>query len=557
MCLSATDVAWADEAKATVSDAVVYDTASEAFELTVALSGCKKADTLAVSVNYDSAILKLDAENSGWLKESTVKGFDTIKNKGVWGVKEAVDVNGQIFKLAFTVNENVLFDKTKVSCTVTVKNDTEVIGTYTAEGIVELKCDHTFGAWTNKDAANHAQTCSKCKAENLEAHKWNEGVVTKEATATEAGKKVYTCSVCSATKEEEIPATGTPQQPGDSETPDDTQKPDSPETPDDTQKPGSSETPDDTQKPDSSETPGDTQKPGSSETPDDSQKPGDSETPDDSETPGSSETPSKPQTPSGSGDADNESNEGGSEDEDTSAASGVELDTMIVNNAIQEIKDAEAGTELVIEMKNSDGTIATVVPVKILQAISGKDVDVVLDMGDYSWVINGQNVTASGLKDINLEVLLDSKAIAADVVNEVANGDETVQITLQHNGEFGFEASLKLNVGKEHAGQYGNLYYYNNGALEFVNAAQVDANGDVSLVFTHASDYVIVLGTERTADSVVTEPETEEPADTDVNTNNTGTKEPADGGNGFVIVIVILVVIAAAVLAVVAKKKVK
>ena len=39
-------------------------------------------------------------------------------------------------------------------------------------------------------------------------HKWDEGVVTKEATCTEAGEKIYTCTVCNETKTEKIEATG-------------------------------------------------------------------------------------------------------------------------------------------------------------------------------------------------------------------------------------------------------------------------------------------------------------------------------------------------------------
>ena len=36
----------------------------------------------------------------------------------------------------------------------------------------------------------------------------NDGAIEKEATCTEAGVKVYTCTVCGDTKKEEIPATG-------------------------------------------------------------------------------------------------------------------------------------------------------------------------------------------------------------------------------------------------------------------------------------------------------------------------------------------------------------
>ena len=58
--------------------------------------------------------------------------------------------------------------------------------------------------------------CKDCgkvleKGEEIPAtgnHVWGEGVVTKDATCTEAGEKTYTCTVCGDTKTEVIPATG-------------------------------------------------------------------------------------------------------------------------------------------------------------------------------------------------------------------------------------------------------------------------------------------------------------------------------------------------------------
>ena len=51
-------------------------------------------------------------------------------------------------------------------------------------------------------------TCGNCGATKTEtipaAHKWGQGVVTKEPTCTEKGVRTYTCSVCGATKTEEI-----------------------------------------------------------------------------------------------------------------------------------------------------------------------------------------------------------------------------------------------------------------------------------------------------------------------------------------------------------------
>ena len=51
------------------------------------------------------------------------------------------------------------------------------------------------------------------------------------------------------------------------------------------------------------------------------------------------------------------------------------------------------------------------------------------------------------------------------------------------------------NVGAENSGKYANLYYYNEktGALEYVQAVKVNADGTVDFKFSHASEYVIVL----------------------------------------------------------------
>ena len=45
------------------------------------------------------------------------------------------------------------------------------------------------------------------KVSDKAAHTWNNGEVTKEPTYTEKGEKTYTCTVCPATKTEELPVT--------------------------------------------------------------------------------------------------------------------------------------------------------------------------------------------------------------------------------------------------------------------------------------------------------------------------------------------------------------
>lgn len=89
-------------------------------------------------------------------------------------------------------------------------------GAYTSDGTGHwhtcTRCDaagekeaHTYNTATCDEAAN----CTVCGYEKAAGeHIWNEGEVTKAATCTEAGVKTYTCTVCKATKTEDIAATG-------------------------------------------------------------------------------------------------------------------------------------------------------------------------------------------------------------------------------------------------------------------------------------------------------------------------------------------------------------
>ena len=72
-----------------------------------------------------------------------------------------------------------------------------------------------------------------------------------------------------------------------------------------------------------------------------------------------------------------------------------------------------------------------------------------------------------------------------------------MNLTLAYDGEFGFEATLCLNMGEKNQGLIANLFYYNadTNELEFICADEVDENGQTELVFTHASDYTIILDT--------------------------------------------------------------
>ena len=165
----------------------------------------------------------------------------------------------------------------------------------------------------------------------------------------------------------------------------------------------------------------------------------------------------------------------------------------------------------------------------MLEAAREKLVDLVLEMDGYSWTIAADSISGD-VTSIDLEVKTGTDNVPADVVSTIENATETRQISLTHDGAFGFVATLTLPLESEHEGMYGNLFYYNEETkvLEFMNAGLIDEEGNVSLTFNHASEYVIAIGEDMTAayevaaedDAVVDENAEKQEETTDVAVNN-------------------------------------
>lgn len=137
----------------------------------------------------------------------------------------------------------------------------------------------------------------------------------------------------------------------------------------------------------------------------------------------------------------------------------------------------------------------SVISAEILEAAKGKEIYLVLNMGEYQWTISGEEITGEKLQSVDMTVELDTKHIPQETVYAVAGESPSQQLSLAHNGDFGFLAELTVSVGEDYAGQTGRLYYYNeNHALELIDSSVVGDDGRIALEFTHASDYVIVIG---------------------------------------------------------------
>ena len=182
-------------------------------------------------------------------------------------------------------------------------------------------------------------------------------------------------------------------------------------------------------------------------------------------------------------------------DDNNNGNSGINLNITVdgsdfteVVNTINAVSD---GTTVIV---NVNGT--TAIPEDVFNSMSGKDVNVVFKVGENAtWVVKGKDIKNKLSKAIDLGVTLGKSDIPSDKIKALAGDNAFIELSLAHDGEFGFTATLRLYVGTQYNGKYANLYYYNEktGSLEYVKAVKVNADGAVEYEFVHASDYVIVM----------------------------------------------------------------
>ncbi len=156
--------------------------------------------------------------------------------------------------------------------------------------------------------------------------------------------------------------------------------------------------------------------------------------------------------------------------------------------AVDAIDNAKDGDTVKVDMNNR-----TELPKNVLDEIKGKDVDLVLDMGGgIQWTINGTDVTDT--KNINLGIRRTETGIPVNVINNITGEVETIQLALEHEGDFGFKATLSIALGNENNGLTANLMYYNpeTKGLEYTHSSVIK-NGRADLEFSHASVWAIII----------------------------------------------------------------
>lgn len=131
-----------------------------------------------------------------------------------------------------------------------------------------------------------------------------------------------------------------------------------------------------------------------------------------------------------------------------------------------------------------------------LKQISEQGTEVVLKVSDNaSWTIDGSEINTEEFSDIDLKVTLGDSRIPKDKLKILTENEQYVEMSLAHDGEFGFTMQLSVKLEDAEAGQYANLFYYNEEteAFEFMCASEISSTKEAVFAFTHASDYVIII----------------------------------------------------------------
>ena len=165
----------------------------------------------------------------------------------------------------------------------------------------------------------------------------------------------------------------------------------------------------------------------------------------------------------------------------------------VSEKTIDAIQDAEPGETVTVDLSHG----STKLDKEVFETLAGQDITLVIDLGDgLSWTVNGMDIPEDAdFVDIDMGVTMDSDGIPVDLINAITGEHGSVQMTLAHDGAFGFTMTLTAQVGAENAGYWANLYHFNEEAntMTFETAAQIGDDGSVSLPLSHASQYAIVI----------------------------------------------------------------
>ena len=415
--------------------------------------------------------------------------------------------------------------------------------------------------------------CTRCDyvEPSLPSHTHSYTTSTVTATCTTAGETIYTCG-CGDTYSEEIKALGHDMKNGECSRCDYTTNPPKEEKPSEEEtKPTTSE-PESSSVPESSkeETKPTTSVPESSNVPESSKE----ETKPSTSVPESSKTPASSGTPANTVENNNNNvttnNPPANNVSDEDEPSGELLQPLVpetqntvpqtpnsnlVPHSIYDPEESEVSAEEKLQTVQINMNESTILDAEKLIRVKDDDKKLQLNMpNSITWNIDLASIQDVENLNVNMAVTMGKADVPKDVIATVTTEEHYELMTLEHEGEFGFEAVLSVPVKEEYIGMVANLFYYNpkTDELEFIGASRVSSTGQASFEMNHASEYVIVFANDSMA-TVLNEAVVEETTSYEPDTTEAVSEEIKNGpsASGIVVIIAVILLLAAVITAVV------
>ena len=189
-----------DSAKMTVSASKSTANRADTINFTVSISTVEDCRSAGFMLVYDTGVFEF-VSGRCTLSGTSLANFSN--GTGTFAFSSGTTVSGQIFTFTMKVKDNASIGSSTISANVNTRNSSGSIPTSVNSLTIKVQCQHSYGAWEKHDGTNHKRTCSICGSVETAAHTWDSGKVTKEATCSTAGEKLYTCTACQTTKTEE------------------------------------------------------------------------------------------------------------------------------------------------------------------------------------------------------------------------------------------------------------------------------------------------------------------------------------------------------------------
>lgn len=143
--------------------------------------------------------------------KTAIKSCDIINFFASEGSEHNVTTGSLKFKFVVTIGEVVVGEYPVTIAVEAASQDEMWITPVITNGKITVEANtpaHTYADAWSYDETEHWHACTvdgHTDVADKAAHEWNDGEITTEPTATASGVKTYTCTVCKATKTEEIP----------------------------------------------------------------------------------------------------------------------------------------------------------------------------------------------------------------------------------------------------------------------------------------------------------------------------------------------------------------